>query len=127
MPNHFYAIMEIVGAPVVVAQNTVDSTDIKPINKEKWQPHGIAPTGRNTPTSAKKNKTVGDIIGALESITTIEYIRGVKNKNLERFNGKLWQRNYWEHIIRNEQSYNRISQYIYNNSANWFGDKLFNK
>jgi len=40
--------------------------------------------------------------------------------------GKLWQRNYHDHIIRNEQSYNHISEYIVNNPKNWKADK-FNK
>jgi len=35
------------------------------------QPQGIAPT----------DKIVGDMVGAFESITSVEYIRGVKNKN----------------------------------------------
>lgn len=76
------------------------------------QPQGIAPTG----------KTVGDMVGAFESITTVVYIRGVKNNNWQTFDKKLWQRNYWEHIIRNEQSYLKISEYIVNNPANWNND-----
>ena len=38
--------------------------------------------------------------------------------------GELWQRNYWEHIIRNEQSYVTISEYIKNNPVNWNVNKL---
>lgn len=33
--------------------------------------------------------------------------------------GNLWQRNYYEHIIRNERAYFIISEYIRNNPANW--------
>jgi putative transposase len=33
--------------------------------------------------------------------------------------GKLWQRNYYEHIIRNEYSYQIISEYIITNPARW--------
>lgn len=36
----------------------------------------------------------------------------------------MWQRNYWEHIIRNENEYHRISEYIKNNPAKWHNDKL---
>ncbi|MEA3444528.1 MAG: transposase, partial [Bacteroidota bacterium] len=110
MPNHFHAILQIVGATLVVAQNNmIDAT-------EKGQPQGIAPT---------QKKTVGDMVGAFESITTVEYIRGVKNNNWNPFDGKLWQRNYWEHIIRNEKSYNTISEYIKNNPDNWNNDKFY--
>jgi REP element-mobilizing transposase RayT len=38
---------------------------------------------------------------------------------------KLWQRNYYEHIIRNEQSYQTISDYIINNPVKWKGDKFY--
>jgi putative transposase len=127
MPNHFHAIMEIIGATLVVAQNgeTVAQNesgqhDIGQHENQKGQPQGIAPT-----ETIKKPKTVGDMVGAFQSIATVEYIRGVKQSGWQPFNRKLWQRNYWEHIIRDEQSYQRISQYIINNPKNWGNDKLY--
>lgn len=114
MPNHFHSIVEIVfGATLVVAPNERGQPPLS------GQPQGIAPTDNP--------KTVGDIVGAFQSIVTVEYIRGVKRLGWQPFNGKLWQRNYWEHIIRNEQSYHRISEYIINNPKNWVIDKLCNK
>ncbi len=71
--------------------------------------------------------TVGHMVGAFQSIVTVEYIRGVKTLGWTPFNGKLWQRNYYENIIRNEQSYHRISNYIINNPAKWDNDKFFKK
>jgi len=38
---------------------------------------------------------------------------------------KLWQRNYWEHIVRNEPELNRIREYIQNNPARWEMDQLY--
>jgi len=38
----------------------------------------------------------------------------------------IWQRNYWEHIIRSEVSYARICDYIVNNPLWWDEDDLFN-
>ena len=70
-------------------------------------------------------KTVGDMLDAFKSITTVEYIRGVKQSGWQSFNGKLWQRNYWERIIRDEQSYQTISNYIVDNPAKWKDDKLY--
>ncbi len=110
MPNHFHAIMEIPGATLVVVRN--DET----AQTDKGQPQGFAPI---------KPKTVGDMVGAFQSIATVEYIRGVKQLDWAPFNGKLWQRNYWEHIIRDEQSYHRISKYIINNPKNWNDDKFY--
>jgi putative transposase len=100
MPNHFHAIIEVGG------------------NANNGQPQGIAPTALNV------NKSIGDMIGAFKSITTVEYIRGIKTHHWQSFDDKLWQRNYWEHVIRNEQSLNDIAQYIINNPENWEMDKL---
>jgi putative transposase len=77
------------------------------------------------PLHIPKTKTVGDIVGAFQSITTVEYIRGVKTKEWPAFDRKLFQRNYWEHIIRDEKSYHFISNYIIENPENWEIDKLF--
>ena len=125
MPNHFHAILEIVDQNNVVDQNKINQynmiTQHATVNQnasdernEKGQTQGFDPT----------NKTVGDMVGAYESITTVEYIRGVKNNNWQPFNKKLWQRNYWEHIIRDEKSYKTISDYIINNPLKWDNDKL---
>jgi putative transposase len=40
---------------------------------------------------------------------------------------KIWQRNYYEHIIRNELAYQNISNYIINNPAKWTEDKFYEK
>ena len=39
--------------------------------------------------------------------------------------GKLWQRNYWDVIIRDEQAYQNIYAYIKNNPKNWKEDKFY--
>jgi putative transposase len=65
------------------------------------------------------------VVQWLKTMTTNEYIRGVKNLGWRPFNGKLWQRNYYEHIIRNEKSFHAISEYITNNPAKWNDDQLF--
>ena len=72
-----------------------------------------------------KNATVGDIVGAYKSLVTNACIDICNSKNIRL--GKLWQRNYHEHIIRNEQSYQTISEYIINNPRNWKDDKFNNQ
>jgi len=64
------------------------------------------------------------VVQWFKTMTTNEYIRGVKTLGWKPFDGKLWQRNYWEHIIRNENSYHRIAQYILKNPQNWDNDTL---
>jgi putative transposase len=62
---------------------------------------------------------VGDMVGAFKSLTTNAYIKGVNQQSWQGFNGRLWQRNYYERIIRNQEAYLRISAYIQNNSLKW--------
>ncbi|QPK65669.1 transposase [Methylomonas sp. LL1] len=108
MPNHFHGIVElIVEAPLVGAP--VEHPQMR-------QPQGIAPTG---------NPTIGDIVGAFKSLTTNDYITGVKQYHWPSFNQKLWQRNYYEHIIRSEQSFLEISEYIQNNPMKWLEDTYY--
>ena len=59
--------------------------------------------------------SLGEMIGTFKSISTCEYIDGIKNKNWTRFNKRLWQRDYYERIIRNEFELNNIREYIKNN------------
>jgi len=63
-----------------------------------------------------------EIVQWFKTMTTNEYIRNVKSNDWKRFDKKLWQRNYWEYIIRNERSYKNISKYIINNPKKWNED-----
>ena len=118
MPNHIHGIIALVGATLAVAQIDGiaqidnDISDNKIGQLQKGQPQGIAPT-------------VGDIVGAYKSLVANGCLDIYKSKN--EMMGKLWQRNYHEHIIRNEQSYQTISNYIINNPAKWEEDKFYNK
>ncbi|HLP48379.1 MAG TPA: transposase [Candidatus Kapabacteria bacterium] len=59
------------------------------------------------------------ILRWFKTMSTNEYIKGVKQSGWPPFNGKLWQRNYYEHIIRNENELLQIREYVANNPANW--------
>ena len=69
--------------------------------------------------------TIGDIVGGYKSLVSNECLTIFKTNNETM--GKLWQRNYHEHIIRDEQSYQRISDYIINNPSKWKDDKFYTK
>ena len=56
-------------------------------------------------------------------MTTNEYVRGIKMLGWMPFTGRLWQRNYYEHVIRDEKSLNRIREYILTNPARWDSDR----
>jgi len=77
---------------------------------------------RSAPTGTA---TVGDVVEAFKSKTTVEYISGVKSGKYPPFNKKIWQRNYYEHIIRDEKDYNIKWQYIGENPARWVEDDYY--
>jgi putative transposase len=65
------------------------------------------------------SKTIGSIVRGFK-IGVTKWMRQNTNEQ------DVWQRNYHEHIIRNEQAYQRISNYIINNPKEW-GNDTFNK
>jgi len=121
MPNHFHCIIHNVGADQSVCPKTPDQS--------------VCPKTADQRVGEKKHPMQGEHIGSplhrviqwFKTMTTNEYIRNVKNANWQRFDGKLWQRNYWEHIIRDQQSFKNISNYIINNPSKWTLDQLNNK
>jgi REP element-mobilizing transposase RayT len=143
MPNHMHGIVHIVGATLAVARNNQDAVarnnqDAVARNNQdavaRNNQDAVADDGRGNdkgagaspaPTAAK---TIGDIVGAYKSLVANECLTIHKQK----FVGsdfipameKIWQRNYYEHIIRNETSYHRIRKYIIDNPARWQDDKF---
>jgi REP element-mobilizing transposase RayT len=74
---------------------------------------------RTAPTEGtQKCKPLSRLIGAFKTVSTkqINIIRNTPS-------GKLWQRNYYEHVIRNEEELNHIRQYIADNRLNWRTDE----
>ena len=67
----------------------------------------------------EKRKPLGRIIGAFKTVSSKE-INNLRNSSGTRF----WQRDFYEHIIRNDRSLQAIRDYIRNNPANWNKDKL---
>ena len=60
-------------------------------------------------------RSIPDVMKFFKTMTTNEYIHNVKNNILPPFNKKLWQKSYYDHIIRNHNDYNEIWEYIDNN------------
>jgi len=59
------------------------------------------------------------VVHRFKLLTTKRYSDGVKLMDWTPYNGRVWQRNYYEHIIRNEHSLQRIREYIDANPAKW--------
>jgi len=59
-----------------------------------------------------------EIVRWFKTTTTNEYMRSAKENGWTAFDKRLWQRNYYEHIIRDEESLREIREYIVGNPAN---------
>ena len=96
MPNHVHGIIVPTETPAVGA--------------------GLAlPTRKGAASGAP---TLGDVIRTFKSISAIHL-----NRLLTRTGQPLWQRNYYEHIIRNEAGLDRTRAYIAMNPQNWMMDE----
>lgn len=109
---------------VIAAIRLFTPTPIRYRAKTWFRPY-ILHTILHTIQIANTYDGLGRYISWFKRMTTNEYIRNVKNKNWQPFNKRIWQRNYYEHIIRTEQSLNEIREYIINNPQNWEKDELF--
>jgi putative transposase len=59
-----------------------------------------------------------------KSVSTVDYMRGVKGQGWQAFPKRLWQPGFHDHIIRNDRDLERIRTYIEANPANWHQDEL---
>jgi REP-associated tyrosine transposase len=93
MPNHIHGIIVITGAPERA-------------------------TGQSPLQSGPTRRSLGAFVGGFISAVTkrISELRGSPHP-------PVWQRNYFEHIIRDEDSLNRVRQYIFENPARWEFDR----
>ncbi|WP_206107803.1 transposase [Paludisphaera rhizosphaerae] len=137
MPNHFHGILFLgggdpdsdgdsasVGAPLVGARIPDAPTTPGSKSDADRAPTRGAPTAARIPdVPTSKRIAVGDVVGAFKSLTTLEYTRGVKALGWARFRGSLWQRNYFEHIIRDEEPLAAIRGYILDNPRRWTSDR----
>jgi len=119
MPNHLHGIIEILEYPGE-RENWTPAREI-------WAPTRGAPTVADEGESGESSqrRSLGEIIGAFKSKTTNTYIKMVKNGTLPPFEKRIWQRNYYEHIIRNENDYVCLIEYIQNNPAKWELDRFY--
>lgn len=123
MPNHFHGIIIINGSPIVGAI----PCNRPVLSNNHPDPNGMIPMGENGVSVKGENmvsplRGLGRYISWFKRMTTNEYIRGVKSEKWTPFERKLWQRNYYEHVIRDENELNRIRKYIGDNTAQWDTD-----
>ena len=62
------------------------------------------------------------VVQAFKSIATHAYVRGVHKQGWKKFDQNLWQRSFYDHVIRNQKDLLRIQEYILNNPLQWAMD-----
>ncbi len=119
MPNHFHAIIKI--------DYQIESQENN-IGRFKSPSNSIGAIIRGYKSATTKK--IKEIIRNNNSPSTGDPSTGVLQyaptapTDSINLNKSIWQRNYWEHIIRNENEYNRIAKYIIDNPQKWENDKL---
>jgi putative transposase len=105
MPNHFHSIVVIIGYsdPVGAA--------LRGRPPKTGHPHRGAPT------------TLRDIVDWFKTMTTNDCVRGIKQEGWPPFEKRLWQRNYYERVVRDDSEMHRTREYITGNPAGWLEDE----
>lgn len=106
MPNHLHGIIWI---------NDIDTKTVKP---SITTPTGIPKSFVNIYSLKRDPNTLGSIIAGFKSKVSSRAMNEVGISH-------IWQRNYYEHIIRNNNELNSILEYIRNNPGKWEDDQLF--
>lgn len=107
MPNHIHGIIILTGSNVGAGPRTCPDQGV-----ENGQPRGVAPT-----------MSLPDVVHRFKLMTTTRYRWGITKYGWPPFEKRLWQRNYYEHIVGDDAEMDRVREYIGGNPANWLQDK----
>jgi REP element-mobilizing transposase RayT len=121
MPNHVHGIIELTKSPVGVEnfqplQSINDSAIIVRVQNFEPRPQNFDP--QRNEYQKIISRSIGSIVRGFK-IGVTKWFRN--NTDIEN----IWQRNYYEHIIRNEHSYEHIADYIIGNPDKWENDDFF--
>ena len=132
MPNHMHGILVLTDTATIPENPEIENNipdigggldDAEKENDYKINNHQAMPYPAPT--------TMGDMMGGYKSIVANDCLKIWKSRwagaDPAPIMGKIWHRNLYEHIIRNEHSHQNISNYIINNPKNWKDDKFFNQ
>jgi REP element-mobilizing transposase RayT len=110
MPNHVHLILHIVSKPIGNSVGVIHELPLRNSQRE---------TDNESIRKTRRIMTIPKIIGYYR-MNSAKYINAIRTTSGNPF----WQRNYWEHIIRDENEHFRIRNYIVENPSNWDRDKL---
>jgi REP element-mobilizing transposase RayT len=85
--------------------------------------HGLNTLSGTDSGDSAGGQTLGEIMRWFKSHTTHDYTIGVRLHNWERFDGRLWQPRFYDHIVRSDRALDRIRTYIAANPCRWSEDE----
>ncbi len=91
MPNHIHAVVVLSPSPLINAPSLDDNTVL----------------------------SLSELMRSIKTYTMTCYSNGVRNDGWLKYEQHLWQRSYYEHMVRNDKSLEKIREYIMNNPAQW--------
>jgi putative transposase len=105
MPNHLHGIVIVPG-------------------DEGGRSGTTAPTGNagSTPDGAPTRASLGEVIQRFKTWTTKQYQASLPKGDSSEMRHILWQRDYYEHVIRNAVDLADTREYILNNAMKWHLD-----
>jgi REP element-mobilizing transposase RayT len=106
MPDHIHGL-------IAIEKHNISDTDTVGAGLR------ARPALRVGPFSNTDNINLASIVGGFKSFTTRRYTQGVKEHDWIPFTKRLWQRGFYETIIRNEEFYQNRLHYIAENPAKW--------
>jgi REP element-mobilizing transposase RayT len=116
MPNHIHIIVHIVGDDGNRPKNSN-----RPENSNRLS--GVGKLPQQSGILPQQSGILPQQSGGLPSTPTVSnMVQGLKGAVSRHLGFSLWQRSFYDHIIRNENDYLRIAEYIENNPRNWLND-----
>lgn len=112
-------IGEIIQNQWVNIKNNYDNVELDEYIIMPNHIHGILIINNRAQTSGAP--TLSKIIRSFKSKTSMGYLNYLKHKKVE-LSVQIWQRSFYDHVIRNEHSLNIVRKYISDNSKNWEKD-----
>jgi REP element-mobilizing transposase RayT len=120
MPNHVHGILVLGGTPT--SWNAGQTHRFAPTNGGHPMVGADLRVRPPFPPAAVPSPALSRVIQWFKTMTTNDYILGVREFGFPQFNRRLWQRNYYEHIVRSDDDLARIRAYIEANPARWDED-----
>lgn len=122
MPNHIHGIIVVTSRDVVEPARVGATLAVAPDASRDVQ-DAVDAGALGCRATVKVAPTLGSIIGAYKSMCVHACLKWIGLHEPARRLGPLWQRGYYDHIIRDEPDLQRIRQYILDNPLAWASDR----